>query len=356
MEQRLNRLRNRLREHGLEALLVLRPENRYYLSGFTGSNGYLLVKPDETVLLTDGRYTTQAAEQAPHCRAVIATALAAALREELQRSGIKQLGFEKDFVTYEQYQIFHELFAGIELQPTSGHVEALRLIKDEGELAILRQAANIADAAFAHILNYLKPGISELDVSLELETFMRKQGAKSSSFEIIVASGARSALPHGKASDKVLEHGDFVKLDFGAYYQGYCSDITRTVVLGEATDRHREIYDLVLKAQTHAVANIKAGITGVEADKLARDIIATGGYGEQFSHTLGHGLGLAVHEAPSLSHNRGDQVLQPGMVVTVEPGIYLPGFGGVRIEDDIVITADGNEVLTKSPKEFLVIG
>lgn len=344
-----------MEEQGLEALLVMRPENRYYLSGFTGSNGYLLVKRDETVLLTDGRYTTQAQEQAPHCRVVTAQGLAPGLRELLEQTGVKQLGFEKDFVTYEQFTIFSELLSGVELVPTSGLVEGLRIVKDEGELAILRKAANIADAAFAHILGFMKPGMSELEVSLELETFMRKQGAKSSSFEIIVASGHRSALPHGKASEKVLEHGDFVTLDFGAYYQGYCSDLTRTVVLGEVSEKQREIYEIVREAQEHAVAMIKAGLTGIQADKLARDIIAAKGYGEQFSHTLGHGLGLAVHEAPSLSI-RGDHVLQPGMVVTVEPGIYLPNFGGVRIEDDIVITEHGNEVLTQSPKELIIVG
>jgi len=343
-----------MEEQGLEALLVQRPENRRYLSGFTGSNGILLVTRGEAVFLTDSRYTKQAADQCPHCRVVEFKNLHDSIRAELAAKGIKRLGFEKEVVTFAQYQQYQEAFQGVELIPSSGLIEDLREIKEEGELLVLREAAKIADDAFAHIVGVMRPGLTERAVSLELEVFMRKQGAQSSSFEIIVASGRRSALPHGKASDKVLEAGDFVTLDFGAYYQGYCSDLTRTVVLGQPTDKQREIYEIVLQAQSHAVANIKPGMTGVEADALARDIIAARGYGEQFGHTLGHGIGLAVHEAPSLSM-RNHGALRPGMVVTVEPGIYIPDWGGVRIEDDIVITDRGNDVLTHATKELLIL-
>jgi len=357
VEQRLNRLREGMSARGLEAFLVMRPENRRYLSGFTGSAGYVLVTRDEAILFTDFRYRTQAPEQSPHCRFVeIQNALPIdAILAELTNKQLKNIGFEKDYVNYAQYEQFVGGFTGIEVVPSSGLVEDLRAVKDEGELAIMRQAAKIADDAFSHILGYLRPGISELDVSLELETFMKKQGAHSAAFEIIVASGKRSALPHGKASAKILEKGDFVKLDFGAYYQGYNSDLTRTVVLGQPTDKQREIYNIVLESQLHALANIKPGMTGKEADALSRDIITAKGYGEFFGHSLGHGLGMVVHELPNLSVRAESQVLRPGHVVTVEPGIYLPELGGVRIEDDIVITENGNEVLTHSTKELLII-
>jgi Xaa-Pro aminopeptidase len=346
-------------KQGLDAMLVLSPVNRRYLSGFTGSAGVLLVTREEAVFLTDFRYTQQAVAQCKHCRIVEYPNGAnpnTALFAELQAKGAKRLGFESDFVTYAQHQSFQAAFTGLELIPSAGLVDELRLHKDASELAILRQAAQVADDAFAHILTFLKPGLTERAVALELETFMRKAGADSSAFDIIVASGHRSALPHGRASDKVIEKGDFVKMDFGAYYQGYNSDLTRTVVLGEPSEKQREIYETVLEAQLHAVANIKAGMTGREADALARDIIAAKGYGDNFGHSLGHGLGMLVHEQPSLSQLRGDHVLEPGMVVTVEPGIYLPEWGGVRIEDDIVITDNGNEVLTKSTKQLLILG
>lgn len=354
MEQRLARLRAVMAERGLEALLVTRPENRRYLSGFTGSSGYLLVTQEEGIFLTDSRYAEQAAAQCPHCRIVMFKNPLDSLRDELAHKKVRELGFEQEHVTYAQYQQYREAFSGVQLEPTAGLIEDLRSIKQESELAILRAAAKIADDAFAHILGFLRPGVRELDVALELEFFMRKAGAASSAFDIIVASGKRSSLPHGRASEKLVETGDFVTLDFGAYYQGYCSDITRTVAVGQPNAKLREIYEIVLEAQTHAVANIKAGMTGKQADALARDIIAAKGYGEEFGHTLGHGIGLAVHEAPSLS-TRNEAVLRPGMAVTVEPGIYIPDFGGVRIEDDIVITETGNEVLTKSPKELIII-
>ncbi|MFD2168950.1 M24 family metallopeptidase [Tumebacillus lipolyticus] len=355
MEQRLTRLRAKMTEQGLEAMLILKMENRFYISGFTGSTGYLLVTHDEAIMITDFRYTEQATVQCPHCRVVEASDFAASLLAELRAKQLTKLAFEKDHVNYSLYESLGEKLDSITLVPSSNVVEEIRLFKDESELVIMRQAAKIADDAFSHILSFLRPGISEIDVALELEFFMRKQGAKCSSFDIIVASGARSSLPHGVASEKILEAGDFVKMDFGAYYQGYCSDLTRTVVLGEPTDKQREIYDIVLKSQLHTLANIKVGMTGREADALARDIISAHGYGDNFGHSLGHGLGTAVHEMPSLSV-RGDMVLKPGMVVTIEPGIYLPNFGGVRIEDDIVLQETGIEILTSSTKELLTIG
>jgi Xaa-Pro aminopeptidase len=356
MEQRLSRLRNHFDEAGIDALLVFSPENRRYLSGFTGSSGYLLLTGEEALLFTDFRYTEQASAQAPDCRIVKHGPkpfedIAAYVRKQ----GIRALGFEQDHVTYATYKRVKNLLQQVSLVPASGLVERLRRCKDEAEIEIIREAAKIADAAFSHILSFLRPGVTEREVALELEMFMRKNGASGSSFETIVASGSRSSLPHGVASDKVLEKGDFVTLDFGAYYKGYCSDLTRTVSLGQPREeRLKEIYEIVLQAQTHALSCIRAGMTGKEADALARDWIAERGYGEHFGHSLGHGIGLAIHEDPRLS-SLSEDLLEPGMVVTVEPGIYLPNVGGVRIEDDVVITENGLEVLTHSPKELLVL-
>ena len=218
----------------------------------------------------------------------------------------------------------------------------------------MQAAADLADRTFSYILGLLKPGVSENEIALEIEMFVRRNGAASTSFTTIVASGERSALPHGVASDRLLGSNEFVKMDFGAYYKGYCSDITRTVVLGKPSDKHRQIYDIVLEAQLEALSKIGPGMTGKEADALARDVIKKYGFGDQFGHGTGHGLGMEIHEAPRLSL-QGDIVLEPGMTVTVEPGIYIPGFGGVRIEDDIVITDSGNRRLTQSGKDLIVI-
>lgn len=356
MEQaRLSRLRALMQERKVEALLVASAHNRRYLSGFTGSSGYLLITADKAYLLTDFRYMTQAPAQAKHFEVVEhQPKVTATLKELLNRSGIKELGFEQQHLSYAAYSAYAADLPDIRLVPTDSLVEELRMIKDEGELAIMREAAELADRTFEHVLTTLKPGITENDVALTIEFFMRRHGASGVSFETIVASGERSALPHGKASDKVLQSGELITFDFGAYYKGYCSDITRTVMLGKPSAKHREIYDIVLEAQLTALEHIRPGITGKEADALARDVIKRHGYGEQFGHSTGHGLGMEVHESPRLSTS-GDTVLVPGMTVTVEPGIYLPGFGGVRIEDDIVITSTGLQRLTQSTKDFIII-
>lgn len=355
MNQRLDKLRAQLAQQPIDGMLIIKPENQRYVSGFTGTSGYLLVTDTDAVLITDFRYTEQAREQAPHFRIVEHGSSAPdSLLSEIHKLGIKRLGFEKDYLTYTLYATYKDKFAPVELVPTEGVIEKLRAIKDQQEIAVLRQAAKIADDAFSHILGFLKPGVSERDVAIELEFYMRRQGAKSSSFDTIVASGVRSSLPHGVASDKLLEKGDFVKMDFGALYQGYCSDLTRTVVLGEPGARQREIYEVVREAQLHALHHLKPGMTGKEADALARDLIQAKGYGDNFGHSLGHGIGLFIHEEPRLSALSND-ILQPGMAVTVEPGIYVAGFGGVRIEDDVVITETGIEILTGSPKELLIL-
>ncbi|TCW41181.1 Xaa-Pro aminopeptidase [Laceyella sacchari] len=354
LEKRLSKLRQKLQERGIEALLVSHPVNRRYLTGFTGSAGVVLITATEQLLLTDFRYVIQAQEQAPQMTLVQHQGIYHTVGEQCRKLGIKALSFEQDHLTFAEFLQLKEAVGDIKLQPTSGIVKELRMVKDADELAVMREAARIADQAFSKILSDIKPGVRENEISFKLEFYMRELGATSSSFDMIVASGKRSALPHGVASDKVLELCDLVTLDFGAFYQGYASDITRTVMLGRPSEKQKEIYDIVLEACNRTIAALRPGMTGKEADAVARDYIRAHGYGEFFGHSTGHGLGMEVHELPMLS-SRGDMVLQPNMVVTVEPGIYLPEVGGVRIEDDVVITETGCEALNQSSKEWIVI-
>lgn len=354
MQQRLDTLRGELEKIGADALITEKTENRFYLSGFTGSTGWVIVTQKEAFLVTDFRYVEQAQEQAPLFTIVnnerkALEAIAALLKEK----GVKRLAFESS-VSFSTHSEWSKNFETVELVPTSGLLEKIRMYKDESEMVIIREAVRIAEAAFQHIQGYIKPGARETDVALELEYFMRKQGASGSAFDMIVASGVRGALPHGRATEKVIQAGEMVTLDFGAAYQGYNSDITRTLSVGEPSPKMKEIYDIVLRAQIAGVAALKPGVTGKEADAATRDIIAAAGYGEAYGHSAGHGLGLEVHELPGLS-SVSQSVLEPGMLVTMEPGIYVSGLGGVRIEDDVLITADGHEVLNKSTKELLIL-
>jgi Xaa-Pro aminopeptidase len=349
-------VRSKLAEQGIDGLLITNPVNRKYVSGFTGTSGCVLLTAADSWLLTDFRYMTQAPQQAAGYTVVEhGVRMIDTVRELALGAGVKRLGFEQDQVVYAEYALWKEALAGIELVPVSGIVESMRMVKDDAELQIMREAAELADDTFRHILGFIKPGVRETEIAFEMEMYMRSKGAASTSFDTIVASGERSALPHGVASERLVGVNEFVKLDFGAYYKGYCSDLTRTIIVGAPTDKHKEIYSIVLEAQLAALAGIKPGMTGREADAIARTIIAKHGYGDHFGHGLGHGLGMEIHEAPRLSKT-GEIVLKPGMTVTVEPGIYIPGFGGVRIEDDIVITERGNSLLTSSPKELIVLG
>ncbi|MEY8347744.1 Xaa-Pro dipeptidase [Bacillus cereus] len=352
--EKITKLRSAFGEAGIDGVLLTNEYSRRYMTNFTGTAGVVLISNDRALFITDFRYVEQASKQAIGYEIVQHTGpILDEVAKQVGKLGIQKLGFEQDTLTYSSYTAHKEAIEA-EFVPTSGLVENLRLIKTDSEIKILKEAAQIADAAFEHILSFIRPGVSEIEVSNELEFFMRKQGATSSSFDIIVASGLRSALPHGVASEKVIEKGDFVTLDFGAYYKGYCSDITRTIAVGEPSDKLKEIYNVVLEAQLRGVNGIKAGLTGREADALTRDYITEKGYGEYFGHSTGHGVGLEIHEAPGLAF-RSETVLEPGMAVTVEPGIYIPGVGGVRIEDDIIVTSEGNEVITKSPKELIIL-
>lgn len=352
--EKLKKLHQSLEKYELDALLITNPINRRYVTGFTGTAGVVIIGKNEALLITDFRYTEQAAEQAKGFNIIEHKQLIELeVRDQLKKMGATKVGFEKENMTYAVYENYKQVING-ELIPTSEIVEEIRLIKTPEELAIMKKAAEIADAAFKHIQGFIKPGVKEIDVSNELEFFMRRQGATSSSFDIIVASGVRSALPHGVATNKEIQSGELVTLDYGALYEGYCSDTTRTVAVGEISDQLREIYEVVLDAQLRGVGGIKPGMTGKEADALTRDYITEKGYGDCFGHSTGHGLGMEVHEGPGLSF-RTERRLEPGMVVTVEPGIYIPNVGGCRIEDDIVITKTGNERLTTAPKELIVL-
>jgi Xaa-Pro aminopeptidase len=302
MKNRLVALRERLSYAGIDGLLITRPENRRYITGFTGSAGVVVVSRDRAFFVTDFRYVEQATYQAPEFRVIEhGLKIVDTLREIVEEAGITRLGFEKDVITYKQHETFSSALAGVELVPCEGLVETLRAVKDDSEIEAIRRAEAIGDAAFSHVLDIIKPGMTEIDVALEIEWFMRKNGAEGIGFEVIVASGERGAMPHGVASSKKLAEGELVVMDFGAVYQGYRGDMTRTVSLGKASPEQRRIYDIVLRAQEAALEAIAPGKTGQEIDGLARKVIEEAGYGDNFGHGLGHGVGLAIHEEPRLS-------------------------------------------------------
>jgi Xaa-Pro aminopeptidase len=354
---RLSALRHRLRERELPAIILTEMVNIGYVTGFTGSNAVVIVTPDDTRFITDSRYSVQAGEQCPGFTLRTCSSSAGMLDstvEQVNELGLTRLAFEADHVAVSRHAKWQEKLPQVEWLAASEVVETLRMIKDEGELARIRAAVVIVDRTFEHILPFLKPGAAERDIAIEIEHFMKRQGAEKEAFDTIVASGARSAMPHGRASEKPLAVGDFVTMDFGARWDGYHSDLTRTVVIGKASDRQREIYGLVREAQEAGLRGVRAGVTGVDADAAARKIIEAAGHGDHFGHGLGHGLGRTVHDGGSLSP-RSDITLAAGMVMTVEPGVYIDGWGGVRIEDDVVVTETGCEVLTRSTKVLLEV-
>ncbi len=355
MKERLQRLLPALDEGPVDGLLVTASDNRRYLTGFTGSAGVVVVTRAGAHLLVDARYEEQAEAEAADCTVLPqGRELLPALARLLGDLGIARLAFEAGHVTVSDHGKWVEAIPDVEWIPTTGVVETLRMVKDADELDIIRRAAAIADEAFEEILPTVRAGRTEEEIALDLEFCARRLGAEGLAFPLIVASGERSALPHGRASGRRLQSGDLVTFDYGIRYRGYCSDATRTVAVGEPGEERRRVYETVLAAQRAALEAIRPGPTGFDIDRVARDIIDGAGFGECFGHGLGHGVGLAVHEDPRLSYKNGDEPLEAGMVVTVEPGIYLPGSFGVRIEDLVVVTAEGTEVLTAPTKELVV--
>lgn len=354
MLKRVERVKQLISESGLDALIVTGRDNVRYLSGFTGSAGVLLVSAEKALLFTDSRYVTQAAEEANAFEIVkIEKTWPERLAEILPEHRDMAVGFESEHVTHQQFLRMAEALAAVELKPVKDMVEGLRAVKEEPEIEKIRRAVSLVDQAFAEILDYIQAGRSEREIALELEFYLRNRGAERMAFETIVASGPRAALPHGAASEKLLARGDLVVMDFGAVCGGYCSDFTRTVLVGSMPEPwQEEIFEVVLEAQATGIRAARAGVPASEVDRVIREVIAGRGYEDHFGHGSGHGLGLQVHELPRL--DRFDtETLEAGMVVTIEPGIYLPGRGGVRIEDVVVVRENGVEVLTGTPKDRL---
>ncbi len=344
-----------MKEKGVDAIVVSDGANMRYLSGFRGATGYLYISGSQRILATDSRYTEMARMEAPDfevCELYSGQSYGELLEQFMKEDGVENVGFENRYMLYGTYTALQEKCGGRLKTGMDESLDLLRAVKTEEELAYLAQAEAIGDMAFSHMLEVLKPGMTELEAAAELEYFMKTHGAENLSFETIVASGIHSSMPHAMPSGKKLERGDFVTMDFGCVYNGYCSDMTRTVVLGKADEKQKEIYQTVLKAQLAALDVIRSGMRGCDVDKVARDIITEAGYGACFGHGLGHSVGLYIHENPSLS-KLCETVLLPNMIETVEPGIYVPGFGGVRIEDMVVVTEEGHRNLAHSPKELI---
>lgn len=342
----------------IDALLINDPYNMRHVSGFAGGEGIVYVSEKNRAVITDSRYTEVAAkdsapygfcvveEKREHPRTMI-------LRELMEDDGASAVGFEDEFLRVSE---FRDYKAALELVkewvPMGGLVDELRRVKTEEELKYLAKAEEIGDAAFKGILDFIKPGQTELEIAAELEYYMKKNGAERLSFDSIVASGKNSSMPHAVPSEKKVEEGDFITMDFGCTYKGYCSDMTRTIVVGKASDKQKEIYNVVLDAQLKSLAALRAGVTGASVDAVARKVIGDAGYGDCFGHGLGHSVGLYIHENPRLSPS-DPTILKAGMIETVEPGIYVPGFGGVRIEDMVCVTEDGCINFAHSPKQLI---
>ncbi|NLN48429.1 MAG: aminopeptidase P family protein [Clostridiales bacterium] len=353
MDRRIERIRGIFNSLGADGIFIYSSANRRYLSGFTGSTGYVIISNEDMGFVTDFRYTNQAKDQCKGFEILEnKNPVEDFIADMIMKYNITKLAYEDSYMTVSFFNKLKDKLKGVEFIPLDKNEGNIRIIKDREELDCIEKAASIADKAFGHILGYIKPGMTENDVALEMEFFMRKNGASKLSFDSIVASGVRSSLPHGAPTDKIINSGDLLTLDYGCVYNGYCSDMTRTFVVGKASERQKEIYDVVLKAQTEALLHIKAGVLGKDVDRVARDIINDAGYGDFFGHGLGHGVGLMVHEEPRLSL-LGETSLEVNMVVTDEPGIYIPDFGGVRIEDLVVVGEDGPIILSKSTKEFI---
>jgi Xaa-Pro aminopeptidase len=362
ISKRIGLLRRRMSSSGLQGLLVTHLPDVRYLCGFTGSSAALAVTRRGCRMFTDGRYTAQAAEEVQGAKVeIVPSAPAVAAVQWLAAQvavdqGMASVGFDSAQTSVAEFDRFKAaLPARLRrklLTPVKSLVEPLRWLKDEDELAIMAEAAKLGDNLFAHLLGFIRPGLTEVAVAAELEYQARLRGAEGMSFESIVASGVRSALPHGRASEARLPRHGFLTLDFGVILKGYCSDMTRTVCLGKPMAREREVYEAVLEAQETAVAAVAAGVECGAVDEAARSVLRRTGMAEVFSHSTGHGVGIEIHEGPRVGAGQKD-MLAPGMVITIEPGVYFAGEFGVRIEDMVVVTRDGGQVLTHSPKPLI---
>jgi len=351
MKERIARLRKYMKKENIDAMIVSSFANIYYYSNFSSEDAVLFITMNNCHLLTDGRYIAQSKEESPDYNIVIITrSYSDSLKKLISDTEIKRIGFEED-LAFNRYSSFKDKLG---LEMIGLNIESLKNIKDEVEINKIRKACVIADKCYKHILKFVKVGMKEIEVRNEMLRYMLELGASKESFDIIVASGVRGAMPHGVASNKKIKKGDFVTLDFGCVNDHYCSDITRTFVMGEPDKEMLHIYEIVKEAQLKGLEVIKPGIKAKEVDFACRNFIEKMGYGDYFTHSTGHGLGILVHDSLAISP-RSETVLKEGMVFTVEPGIYVEGLGGVRIEDDVVVTKDGCEILTKASKKLYKI-
>jgi Xaa-Pro aminopeptidase len=348
------RVQELLKKLSIDAILISNGNNMRYVSGFAGETGYLYISEKRHAVVTDFRYTIQAEIEAEGYEVITIGngGYEETLNNILKAEKIGRLGFEAEDMLYANYSSLKDKLLVDELVPVGNEITAMRRIKTANELEMIKKAEAIGDQVFAEILDYLQPGMTEIEVAARIEYLLKLKGAQGISFNAIVASGVNSSMPHAVPSYKKIEKGDFLTMDFGCIYEGYCSDMTRTIVIGKASQKQKEVYDTVLKAQLAALDFIKAGVKGKEVDKIARDIIYQAGYEGCFGHGLGHSVGLFIHENPRLSMLE-ENVLEAGMTETVEPGIYIKGFGGVRIEDLVVVTKDGHENFTFSEKKLI---
>ena len=353
-ENRQNKLKSILAKHNLDGMLITRLSNVRYICGFTGSAGSCIITPDKDYFITDGRYMEQSRQEVKGFERVFdyGSHIEIAQKNNLIPKGLK-FALESDFLSLSLFNQLKELFPDNIWESTKMILENIAAVKDESELEALRTAVEITDKVFDEVLQFFKIGVSEKAIALELAMRYQKYG-EGEAFPSIVASGPNSALPHAHPGERKLKQGDFVVVDAAAKYAGYHADMTRTVLIGKPTDKHHEIYELVKKSQQAGIEATKAGVPCKAVDAATRDVIANAGYGDKFIHSTGHGIGLEIHTFPRLSQ-QSEEILEENNVVTIEPGIYLTGWGGVRIEDDIVVKVDGNEVLNKTSRELIVL-
>lgn len=353
--ERIRLLRSELKKKRFDALVTLFTPHLCYLTGFTGSNALCLVTHSKVFFITDFRYKEQIRSEVVCSRSYVTSGnlFEKAAAEKLLR-GCKRIAVEKEYLPLGQFLELRSNFPSVRFVPASEYVESFASIKSETEISLIRNAARITDAVFAKMLKIVRPGISELDVSAEISYYHKRFGAEKDSFEPIVVSGPRGSLPHGKPSSKKIKYGELVTLDLGCICNGYCSDLTRTIAVGKPPAEARKVYSVVFEAQRLAIESARSGMAARNLDRVARSYIRSRGYGRYFGHGLGHGIGLEIHEFPRISA-RSVHTLRNGNVVTVEPGIYLPGKFGVRIEDDIVVRNGECEVLTTAPKMLMVL-
>ena len=351
---RLKRLRERMKHEKIDAMFVLSSSNLRYISGYSGSNGMCYINADEAWFFTDFRYKTQSAAEVNnmHIDVPVGKDLFQAMKDKDCIKGSDVIGFEGNHLSFEQYDKLKSLYPDNKFVNKAQLMEELASVKEDVEIECFREAARITDAAFNELLNEIKPGISERMLDAKLSYIMKSMGSEKDSFDTIIASGVNGSRPHHSPTEKLIQNGELITIDFGAMYKGYHGDVTRTVCLGKADEKQREIYAIVLEAQERALAGIRPGVTGKTVDAIARDYISSKGYGEYFGHGLGHGLSLEIHAEPRLSPTY-DKELMVNQIVTVEPGIYIPDWSGVRMEDDVIITENGIENLTKAPKELI---